>query len=136
MNKLWCMPCVWRNCYQCINFALLHFHSLSSWYPDLWFSTLNHLNNLWHYLPKWYILPFLSSLWNSSSQIFPFFFSTQDNWISCAQVDCTQHFRAKEEPSSFFFHHHLLSSLVFLCSCISLYHCGNKGIKFNGFPYL
>ena len=24
----------------------------------------------------------------------------------------------------------------FLCSFISLYHCGNKEIKFNGFPYL
>ena len=37
LNKLWCMPFVWRNCYQCIAFALLCFHSLSSWYPDLWF---------------------------------------------------------------------------------------------------
>ena len=74
MNKLWCMPCVWRNCYQCIDFALLHFHSLSSWYLDLWFSSLNHLNNLWHYLPKWYILSFLSLLC-FRSLFFPFSFT-------------------------------------------------------------
>ena len=67
---------------------------------------------------------------------FSFFFWRLDNWISCAQINRFQHFGAKEESSSFFFHHHLLSSVVFLCSCISFFHCRNKGIKFNGFPYL
>ena len=45
---------------------------------------------------------------------------------------------------AFNFSFHLFSAIFmvsvflffFLCSCISLYHCRNKGIKFNGFEYL
>ena len=136
MNKLWCMPCVWRNCYQCIDFALLCFHNLSSWYSDLWFYSLNHLKNLWHYLPKWCILSFLYSLWNSSYKIFHSFFEDRTIESHMPRLITFSMLGLRRNLLLFSFIIIIFFSNFFLYSCISLYHCRNKGIKFNDFPYL